>query len=234
MSVAPRRYSLNQAKVRWGILKPTTGSNGGPGNTSSQNSYEEGNNFTNTGIKKLKQPKSEKRVSIKLNMDSGLHVIKPKRNYMSLQSDELEDRNILGARKSLAMLLQLNCINYSLVVMIITYGILTFLFTSLSEDTNHNVIMPLYHSVESIFILVFVVEIVIYKYAFKEMYFHNKFNVTNCVLTGIIIIFWVLDIIVTNYSISILLRMRGVMRLVHVPVILENIKSYSRLQKGLS
>ena len=44
-----------------------------------------------------------------------------KRNYMSLESDELEDRNIIGRRKYLAMKMQSNTINIIIVALIITY-----------------------------------------------------------------------------------------------------------------
>jgi len=106
--------------------------------------------------------------------------------------------------------------------------------TALDTDTDDNIIMISYHSIEAVIILLFIVEIITYKYAFKEMYFHNKFNVVNLILTITIILFLVLDIFITNKHISILLRIRGVMRLFHVPVILENIKSHIRQQRGLN
>ena len=44
--------------------------------------------------------KTEKRRSINLNMVTGGPVsVRPKRNFMSLRSDELEDREIFGTRK---------------------------------------------------------------------------------------------------------------------------------------
>ena len=235
MSVAPRRYSLNQNKISWGILKAPSGSNNGFGNNSSQNSIDSYGNFKVPGHRAAtKEVKSEKRISIKLNLDNGPIQIKPRRNFMSLQSDELEDRNIMGARKTLAMKLQQNFINIVIVVLILTYSVLTFAFTAANKDLNHVVIKPIYHSIELIFIIAFVAEVIIFKYAFKELYFLNKFNVANAVVVGLIILFWIMDIAINNYAISILLRMRGVMRLFHVPIIFENMKSYIRLQKGLS
>lgn len=234
MKPAPRRYSVNPKRPGMGIMKvtPSLGSQRDKNNKSSENSVDEGTGFTQTGKHKLKGVKSEKRRSITLNMDPPPASIKAKRNYMSLMSDELEDRDIYGARKKLALKLQNNVMNIAIVISIITYSIATFIFTSVPEDDWKGTIDPIYHSFESIFILVFVVEVALHKYAFKEMYFSNKFNLVNFILILIIILFWVLDIIITNYTVSILLRTRGVMRLFHVPVILESIKSHIKLQKG--
>lgn len=118
-------------------------------------------------------------------------VIKPKRNYMSLQSDELEDRNIVGKRKSLALTLQQNYINAGIVILIIAYAILTFLFMSIDKGLDDTTVKIIYHSLEALFISIFIAEISIYKYAFKELYLTNKFNIINLILTGIILIFWI-------------------------------------------
>lgn len=68
----------------------------------------------------------------------------------------------------------------------------------------------------------------------ESFIFNNNYNRINLVLTGFIIIFWVLDVFIDYYTVSILLRTRGCMRLVHVPIILENIRSHWRLKRGLS
>lgn len=88
-----------------------------------------------------------------------------------------------------------------------------------------------YHSIECLFIAAFIAEIVVFRYSFKELYFSNKFNLVNVILIGIIIVFLIADIAIENFTISILLRVRGVMRLFHVPVILESIKSHLKMQK---
>lgn len=213
MKSLPRRHTVNQNPNKITKLKitPSLGSAKGKGNKSSENSVEEGTGFT------------------------GMRKIRTKRNYMSLQSDELEDRDIVGARKEIAIKLQSNIVNVAIVVLIITYSFITFIFTSVpEEEAETSVVKAIYHTIESIFLILFLAEVIIYRYAFKEMYFSNKLNFVNFILTLIIIVFWVLDIAINNYTASILFRMRGVMRLFHVPVILENIKTHIKLQRVLS
>jgi len=155
---------------------------------------------------------------------------------MSLESDELEDRDIVGARKTLAVTMQSNLTNIILVMLIITYCLVTFIFTAIPDDkTNNDLnIKAIYHVTESIFITIFIIEVISSRYAFKQMYFSNKFNVINCVIIAIIVIFLIIDIAVDNYSVSILLRTRGVMRLFHAPIILENIKSRMKMQRSIN
>ena len=149
-----------------------------------------------------------------------------------MESDELEDRDIVGARKTLAMIAQSNFVNFGIVLIIILYWILTFIFMSIPPENDNNVALKAtYHSIEAIFIFVFVVEVAIFRYSFKEMYFSNKFNFINFIFLIIIIIFLVSDIAIDNFTVSVLLRSRGVMRLFHVPVILESIKSRIKRQK---
>jgi hypothetical protein len=120
MKAESRRHSVNPSRFRPNILKitPSIGSNKGRNKDSSENSFDEGTGFTQSGKRKLKGVKSEKRRSIKLNMDSAPLSIKAKRNYMSLQSDELEDRDILGTRKTVAMKLQSTSINIGIATLI--------------------------------------------------------------------------------------------------------------------
>ena len=132
----------------------------------------------------------------------------------------------------IATKLQTNTLNVSRVILIVAYAFITFIFTSMSEDLNHSTVMPIYHSVEFIFIVLFVAEIIVFKYAFKEMYFSWKLNVLNTLMTWLIIIFWGLDIFIKNYSISILLRTRGCFRLFYIPVIFEQINSHNKKNKG--
>ena len=158
--------------------------------------------------------------------------IKAKRNYMSLESDELEDRDIVGTRKTMAMAVQSNLVNIAIVVLIISYWAITFIFTSVPpEDSNMIGVKATYHSIECLFLTAFVIEIIIFRYSFKELYFSNKFNLVNFILIMIIIIFLVIDIAVDNFTISVLLRVRGAMRLFHVPVLLESIKSHIKMQR---
>ena len=83
----------------------------------------------------------------------------------------------------IATKLQTNTLNVSRVILIVAYAFITFIFTSMSEDLNHSTVMPIYHSVEFIFIVLFVAEIIVFKYAFKEMYFSWKLNVLNTLMT---------------------------------------------------
>lgn len=232
----PRRHSVNPKQNFSTRLKiaPSKDSSRQSGNKSSENSNDGNTGFTLPGIRKIKGVKSEKRRSIKLNMDAP-QSIRAKRNYMSLQSSELEDRDIIGARKSLAQMLQSNSINVTIVVLIILYCFITFIFTSIPEDKAEEPgVKATYHTIESLFLTAFITEVIVYRYAFKEMYFNNKFNLVNFILILVSLLFLILDIIIGNFTVSILLRSRGVMRLFHVPVILENIKSHLKLQRNLS
>jgi hypothetical protein len=102
-------------------MNASIGSNKGLGNESSENSNDD-----NTGLsgviarRKARGVKSEKRHSIKLNMEENNFIV-TKRNYMSLETDELEDHNIVGARKSLAIKMQSHGANITIVAMIIIY-----------------------------------------------------------------------------------------------------------------
>lgn len=197
---------------------------------SSENSKDDDTGFTLPPIGKIKGVKSEKRKSIKLNMDNP-PSIKAKRNYMSLESDELEDRNIIGTRKTMAIVVQSNVVNIGIVVFIIAYCAITFIFTSIPPDNSNIVaVKATYHTIEFVFIVIFIIEIVISRYSFKELYFSNKFNLVNVILIVFIIIFLIIDIAVEDFTVSVLLRVRGVMRLFHVPVILESIKSHIKMQ----
>lgn len=171
MRTLPKRHSVVPKRTIFNMPKPSPGStNGKPGN-SSENSMDEMTGFSMTGKSRFQGPKSEKRKSLKLGISDGRKSIIPKRNYMSLQSEELEDRDIVGTRKSLALSLQSNVINVGIVILIITYGLFTFIITAIDKNTGKDHIMIVYHSVESIFILAFVIEILVYKYAFRELYF---------------------------------------------------------------
>ena len=182
-------------------------------------------------LEKIKGVKSEKRRSIKLNTE-GAPSIKAKRNYASLESDELEDRDIVGTRKILAIAIQSNFVNIGIVIMIILYCIITFIFMSVPPEHYNDVsVKAVYHSIEAIFIFAFITEVAIFRYSFKQLYFSNKFNFINFIFLIVIIIFLILDIFVDNFTVSVLLRIRGVMRLFHVPVILESIQSHIKMQK---
>lgn len=82
--------------------------------------------------------------------------------------------------------------------------------------------------------ILFISEVICSRYAFKELYFNNKFNFANCIIIVIIVLLLIIDIAADNYTVSILSRIRGVGRLFHVPVIFENIKSKLKLQRSLS
>lgn len=236
MKVSAKRHSVTPGILRNGKLKvlPSIGSKGQANKDSSDNSLDDGTGFSQTG-RKFKGVKSEKRRSINLNMEVGAMSIKAKRNYMSLQSDELEDRDIFGARKKVTLNLQSNLVNIIIVTLIIAYSLITFIFTAIPEDDADSLgVKASYHTLESLFIIVFVIEVAVHKYAFKEMYFNNKFNFVNFILVVIIVVFWILDIAINNFTVSVLLRTRGAMRLFHIPILLENIKSHLKLQKGLS
>lgn len=185
--------------------------------------------FSN-GMSRFQGPKSEQRRSLKLVSDNATRKsIMPKRNYMSLQSEELEERDIVGYRKSLALNLQRNTINFGIVILIVTYSLFLLLVMRIFTSVN----MIIYHSLEGIFILIFVIEIIVYRYAFKKLYFSNKFNYLNSILTGVIILFWLTDIFIDDKNIGIITSTRGCMRLLHIPVILENIRSQLRLKRSL-
>lgn len=120
MSNMPRRYSMNNNLTRLKIT-PSLGSNKGKGEGSSEKSNEENTSFSAAMIRrKKKKTKSEMGKSVNLNLMEPAQII-TKRNYMSLESDELEDRNIIGRRKTLAMMMQSHIINISIVALIITY-----------------------------------------------------------------------------------------------------------------
>ena len=61
-----------------------------------------------------------------------------------------------------------------------------------------------------------------------ELYFANKYNLVNSIIILFIITFLFIDIASNDYTASILLRTRGVMRLFHVPIILDNMKSHMK------
>ena len=228
MNILPRRFSENPQKNISNRLRVNS-----PGGRRINNNSSEGSDseFLNNSQNKNNKPKSEKKRSIHLNLATSNQLsIKPKRNFMSLQSSELEDLDIYGYRKILAMRLQTTNINMLRVILIISYCILTFVFTSISQDLDKDVLMPIYHTFEGLFIILFAIEILLYKYAFKEMFHLNRFNFANSIIVIIITIFWIGDIAISNYTISILLRIRGVMRLIHIPVIFDNIQSHMRIQ----
>jgi len=228
MSILPRRYSENPQKNKGHKLKFISPTSGGQSkkNFSSEQSMDELNPNSRT---KLNGVKSDKRKSLHLNMSSSNPApVKLKRNFMSLESEDLDEKDIYGIRKNLAKRLQMTSTNIFRVVLIISYCLLTFVCTSIDEDLDKGAVMAIYHTFELIFIIFFVIEILVYKYAFKEMYHLNKFNLTNSILVCVIIVFWAGDIFISSYTISILLRMRGVMRLIHIPAICENLQSHMR------
>ena len=121
MKFSSRRHSVAPKIIKNINFKHFQIPSKGKGNISSDNSMDENTGFSKAGRKKFRGVQSERRRSIKLNMENSPATIKTKRNYMSLQSDELEDRNIVGMRKALAIKLQQIAINISVVVLIITY-----------------------------------------------------------------------------------------------------------------
>ena len=151
---------------------------------------------------------------------------------MTMQSSEFEEENITGLRKSLAKELQIPWINIVRALLIIAYFGITIIMTSLNEDLDKDSNGVIYHVLESIFIALFILEIVLFRYAFKRKYYQNKFNVVNSALVAIILLFWILDIAITNYTISVLLRMRGSLRLIYVPIIVEHIHHQIKTIRG--
>lgn len=104
--------------------------------------------------------------------------------------------------------------------------------TCLDEDLDKDSNGAIFHSLESVFILFFVLEIVVFKYAFKKKYFENKFNIANAIIVIIIIVLWVLDIAITSYSVSILLRVRASLRLVYIPTIIDHVHHHLKKRRS--
>lgn len=148
---------------------------------------------------------------------------------MSMQSSEFEEENITGLRKSLAKELQIPWINICRALVIIIYFGITIIMTSLNEDLDKGSNGVSFHAIESVFISLFILEIVLFRYAFKRKYYENKFNIVNSMFVALIFVFWILDIVITNYTVSVLLRMRGSLRLVYIPIIIEHIHHHIKI-----
>ncbi|CAI2381292.1 unnamed protein product [Moneuplotes crassus] len=184
------------------------------------------------GREKLKLPgvRSVKNKTLTLNLPSSKRTsIAPRRNIMSMQSSEFEEENITGVRKSLAKELQIPWINICRALVIIIYFGITIIMTSLNEDLDKGSNGVLFHAIESVFISLFILEIVLFRYAFKRKYYENKFNIVNSMFVALIFVFWLLDIVITNYTVSVLLRMRGSLRLVYIPIIIEHIHHHIKI-----
>ena len=134
--------------------------------------------------------------------------------------------------QSLAKELQIPWLNIARAALIVSYFGLTTIMTSLNEDLDKGSNAVVFHTLESIFIALFLLEIVLFKYAFKKKYYENKFNIVNSIFIAVIILFWILDVVISNYTVSILLRVRGSLRLVYIPVIVEHIHSHIKKIRG--
>lgn len=170
----PRRYSVKQ-NSNYGRLKisPSINSKKELGNMSSGSSFEENTSLGAAIVRtRAKGVKSEKRKSINLNMDEP-QLIVTKKNYMSMESDEFEDRGVSGTRKCLAMKMQTNLVNFTIVGLIISYALFTFIFTAIPENaTNSNKgVKAAYHTIECLIVSIFVIEVLFSRYAFTSLYF---------------------------------------------------------------
>lgn len=122
MSKLPRRYSFNNKINSRHKISPSIGSNKGFNNCSSENnSADENTSFRTAIVRKRGAAKSQRQNSLRMGIEDTPPPIVTKRNYMSLESDELEDRNIIGRRKYLAVKMQSNTVNIIIVALIITY-----------------------------------------------------------------------------------------------------------------
>lgn len=149
-----------------------------------------------------------------------------------MQSSEFDQESIRGLRRKMAKELQIPWINVGRAILIMLYWVFTTILTSLSGDLDKGATNTVYHSLESIFIVLFILEILLFKFAFKGKYFENKFNVINLILVILIFLFWILDIFISNYTISVILRIRGSLRLAYIPIIVEHIKSNIKKKRG--
>lgn len=138
------------------------------------------------------------------------------RNYLIMTREELEDVGISGCRLNLAMILRSKVVDVSSIVLILFYSVLIFFYFLVEDVFLFDNQLRTFLAVELSILSLFILECVLYLFAFQYLYLKEPWNIFDIFLVLLSFSFVIVDMLVEDPGISAFFKLRGLFRLLRI------------------
>jgi hypothetical protein len=161
--------------------------------------------------------------SNKLTVDPTIRkslAIKSK-SYLSLNEEDFKEHNITGFRMMLARSLGSKVVDITLLILTSFYTFLVLVLMGFDRDfyDNNSGVEITFQVIEFIILAIFISDVIARIYAYRGLYFSEKFNIVDIILVSLAVVLAIIDVPVDDPKASAFLRLRGIFRLLRVGVV---------------
>lgn len=148
------------------------------------------------------------------------------KNFMLMDKEELQKIGIDGWRLDLAMKLRTKAYDVLMIILIILYTCLIFIYFALADQYfSGGINLVIFYIIELTILGIFVIEIFLHFLAFRLLYLKDYWNIFDLIIIIISVVFVLLDIFINNSVIDVILKIRGIFRLLRVFLLIRKLNT---------
>eukprot|EP00347_Sterkiella_histriomuscorum_P005745 403355433 len=176
-------------------------------------------NYNHSNSNKVQQDNKDqdKKNDKKLNLQ---------RNFLLMDSEELQKNGIHGKRLALALLLRSKAYDVLMILLIVLYTVLIFIYFAFADQYfNDEANQKIFYIIELCILGIFVLEIFLHLLAFRMLYLKDYWNIFDLFIIILSVAFVLLDIFINNDVIDGILKIRGIFRLLRVFLLIRKLNT---------